>query len=486
MKVNELLDTMPKLAIQEPALLHAMLAVSSFHIAKLRDIPVTASWKHYHISIRRVARNVSSPTKRVLPSTLGAVMLLGFYELMSAEHQKWSDHLLGASQLIRQVEFWKVANYIKARKTEKRRLQAQLYHHELHIESTSLPYDNDTDDYIDPVEEDVDEDFIGLITGEEVAHDQRGRAFDDMTNDFPDGAHYTKQDIANYETQRDLFWWYCKQDVYQSFLSGNKLFMAYPMWRDCLPRAPIGRLHAIYGTFDHVILLFGRVTDFAAKDLKRKKQLLQANGGQWRPPVGVQVPGPPPPPDAGFAPPRSSSIPMFPGMMPDTGKQAKLPRGFSPPREQTPESSESTESNLERRTREAEERWKEIRASFQVLADALGPDFQALGEDHVQTITSVFGEASQFRTYGVASVWLNFYMALIALYRAHPDMPPAALMAAGISAKHTAIYAMQIGRIAAGIVEDTSSLAEVNTQIGASLIEATLALFMAGVQVSAL
>jgi hypothetical protein len=26
-----------------------------------------------------------------------------------------------------------------------------------------------------------------------------------------------------YESQRDLFWWYCKQDAFQSILSGNRL-----------------------------------------------------------------------------------------------------------------------------------------------------------------------------------------------------------------------------------------------------------------------
>ena len=31
------------------------------------------------------------------------------------------------------------------------------------------------------------------------------------------------QDAENYDNVRDLFWWYCKMDVYQSMLGGTKL-----------------------------------------------------------------------------------------------------------------------------------------------------------------------------------------------------------------------------------------------------------------------
>ena len=41
--------------------------------------------------------------------------------------------------------------------------------------------------------------------------------FDYATNRVSD------QDAENYDNVRDLFWWYCKMDVYQSMLGGTKL-----------------------------------------------------------------------------------------------------------------------------------------------------------------------------------------------------------------------------------------------------------------------
>ncbi|KAI9774650.1 MAG: hypothetical protein M1840_002899 [Geoglossum simile] len=62
--------------------------------------------------------------------------------------------------------------------------------------------------------------------------------------------------------------------------------MEYHRWGECLPRAAIGRLNAVYGTADHLWLLLGRLADFNARDLKRKKRAVDANGGQWKPSLG--------------------------------------------------------------------------------------------------------------------------------------------------------------------------------------------------------
>ena len=50
----------------------------------------------------------------------------------------------------------------------------------------------------------------------------------------------------------------------------------YDRWSHCPPRAPIGRRDAVHGTFDHLVLLLGRLSDFASKDLKRKKRAMGA------------------------------------------------------------------------------------------------------------------------------------------------------------------------------------------------------------------
>jgi hypothetical protein len=171
-------------------------------------------------------------------------------------------------------------------------------------------------------------------------------------------------------------------------------------------------------------------------------------------------------------------------MLPDTEGKPTLPRGFSPPRDaSSPESIES-DDDMEAARLEAEEEWEEIQSAFHLLEDNFGPDFQSLGPDHSQPVQTPFGTALQYRTFGIAAIWLNYWMARICCHRAHPSMPPAAMMAAGISAKQTEFYANQIGRAAAGIAPDLRHVAAVNPSVGSGLMESTFALFVAGVQVS--
>jgi hypothetical protein len=284
--------------------------------------------------------------------------------------------------------------------------------------------------------------------------------------------------------------------------------MPYNLWSHCLPRAPIGRLDAMYdfyglyelvitnlyyryGTFDHVILLLGRLADFTGKDLKRKRKVVQANGGQWRPPSGMTDW-----PSTATKTSPSQSLPMygshdrvltqtpfFAGMIPGTEGKATLPMGFSPAREEPPVSIDFEDHNIEHQTAEADEEWQEIRGAFNVLGDSFGPDFQALGPECSQPIQTPFGPALQYRTYGIGGIWMSYYMGLILCHRAHPSMPPAAMMAAGVAARETAFFANEIGRIAAGISPNSSAMTQVHTGVGAGLIESCFGLFVAGVQV---
>jgi hypothetical protein len=230
-------------------------------------------------------------------------------------------------------------------------------------------------------------------------------------------------------------------------------------------------------------LLLGRLAEFAAKDLKRKRKALQANGGQWRPPSVEPVePG-----SASQNVPHQSGppqMPSFAGMMPGTEGKAKLPRGFSPSREDSPISEDDNRS-LEDWTVEAEEEWHEIHTAFSILEEHFGPDFQPLGPEHCQQIKSPFGPALQYRTYSIAGIWIIYYMGLILCHRYRPTMPPAATVAAGIAARETGFYANEIGRISAAIAPDASQVTEVSTGVGAGLIECTFGLFIAGVQVRA-
>jgi hypothetical protein len=176
-------------------------------------------------------------------------------------------------------------------------------------------------------------------------------------------------------------------------------------------------------------------------------------------------------------------MPLFAGMIPGTEGKATLPRGFSPAREEPPISMDFENRSIEDQTVEAVEEWHEIRGAFSVLADCFGPDFQALGPECSQPIQTPFGPALQYRTYGIGGIWMSYYMGLILCHRAHPSMPPAAMMAAGVAARETAYFANEIGRIAAGIAPNSSVMAHVHTGVGAGLIESTFALFVAGIQV---
>lgn len=188
-----------------------MLAIASLHIAKLQNGPITASYKHYALSLRRVAKSVSLPSRRGHPATLAAALLLAFYECWSADHQKWSNHLLGARQLVREIGFAQMTRYIKRRTIEGRGQHSRQ-----------------DGDYFDearfqPHVDEVDENIVGHMMGNKVRYDQYGHIMDDDTPELDDGKEYTERDLEIYETQRDLFWWYCKQDTYQSILGGGRL-----------------------------------------------------------------------------------------------------------------------------------------------------------------------------------------------------------------------------------------------------------------------
>lgn len=469
--------TFPTLALNNSALLHAMLAIASLHISKLQGGPITASYKHYALSLRRIAKSVSLPTRRGHPATLAAALLLAFYECWAADHQKWSNHLLGAKQLVKEIDFDGMTRYIKRKKAQKRQEVLERQHYAF---DNGLEYDFDDQSQLRTHDE-IDENIVGILMGRKVSYDEYGRIIDDGRDAASWGKEYTARDLDIYETQRDLFWWYCKQDTYQSILGGGKLFLEYSFWCNCPPRAPLGRLNAIYGTFDHMILLLGRLANFQAKDIKRKRLAMKANGGRWQPPESMRAQQPPQaPPQNNTAPQTPPQMPNFSGMVPDV-QEAKLPMGFEPSRD-SPTSNQSEDTDLQSQTYAAIEEWQEIRDAFDLLESHFGEDFQALGPEFSTPIQTPFGSALQYRTYGIAGIWMNLYMGLITCYRCHPSMPPAAIMAAGITARQTAGYVNLLGRIAAGIAPDLSMVTEVNPGVGAALIESTTCMFVSAVQ----
>ncbi|KAI9821295.1 MAG: hypothetical protein M1827_004031 [Pycnora praestabilis] len=491
--------TLPTMALGNQGLLHAMLALASLHIAALQNSSTAASLKHYHYALRRVGKSVGLPTRRGEIATLAASLLLGFYEVMAAEHNKWSSHLRGATQLVKEINFAGMTRQAKAAKAQQ---STQVPKYPYQNVMGSYPQAYPSHFYRSEPGKDKDqpdENLISTLMGRKIKYNQHGQVINDVPNtQEPYDKRYTAKDMENFEIQSDLFWWYCKQDMIQSMISGNRLLLDYQRWGDCPPRAPIGRLDAVYGTMDHLMLLMGRISDFAAKDTNRKRKAVEANGGTWRPPPGMKL-GPPRPnaPPSGVSP-NPSSMPSSHAGQPNPGSAANysppsygmvpptlpgsLPSGFkSSWADSPPGGSTHSDLDLEAATVEAEDEWNEIRAAFRVFEESLGSDYRPLSPEYMQPLSTPFGPALYHRTYSIACIWIIFYTGRILIERSHPSMPPAAMVAAGVAASLTAGFANEIGRTCAGLVPSSPS-AVLNPALGAALMECSLGMFFAGVQ----
>lgn len=431
--------TLPVIAFHHPGLLHAMLALASFQLARIQGQTHVAAIRHYSRAIRRVARNVNSPSRRTHLATIAATLLLGYFEVWMADHKNWCKHLNGASILLREIPLGDQAR----RCLPKRR---QLEQQRTLSDPTFVPKEQEKLDY----------ELLRTITGCSVYPHDYGLEEDEA--EVEKSLEATSQDIEKFENLSDLFWWFCKMDVYQSVLGGTKLFMDYREWTQIPPRAPMARFGQIFGTYDHLILLLGRVANFAAKDLGRKRKAFKAPPG----------------------PPSGNTPPQFPGIIPVQGA-FQTPMGFSPPRHVSPQSDQADDVDPCSKFDAALEEWESIKKAFDALKDSFGPDFRPLSPEYADRRESPFGLAVQYRTYSISGVWMNYYMGLIHLHRAHPNMPPAAMQAAGMAARDTATYANQIGRIASGLWADNPRSTP-DPLLVAALIECSFCLFVAAVQ----
>lgn len=218
------------------------MAIASLQIAKLQQTPATAALKHYHWSIRRIAKNVKSPLKRSKLSTLAATLLLGYFEVWSSDHMKWCSHLFGARLLFKEIPMRDMSRVCLPVKRIKGLAGAGPGK-----ESSDLDYH-----------------LLSIITGTLVSAEdyglQDGQPLDERC------LYTTDRDVEQYDILRDLFWWYGKMDVYQSILGGTKLLydgplgcnppadalltsarysMEYEAWTQCPPRAPLSNFNAM-------------------------------------------------------------------------------------------------------------------------------------------------------------------------------------------------------------------------------------------------
>ena len=212
--------TLPMRALSHQGLLHAMLALSASHIAKLQRTSPTASLKHYHYALRRVAKALGQPAKRRDVSILAATLLLGYYEVTTAEHNKWNSHLAGARQLIMDIDFAGTGKRIAAQKAAGG--QNALYHEFHHVYDHPYPGREFRPDAPMQKDDEIDEDLVSAIMGWQIRYDQHGFILDGRKSETGNKP-LTPRELEEFDIQRDLFWWFCKQDMYQSMVSGNRL-----------------------------------------------------------------------------------------------------------------------------------------------------------------------------------------------------------------------------------------------------------------------
>lgn len=193
-----------------------MLALGALQIANLQRIPPTAAMKHYHLAIRRISKCVRSASKRAHPATLAATLLLGYFEVWSSDHTKWCRHLYGARILFREIPFRHMTRTVLAAKRRARERGERE-----RMEQIFNPLVDFHDEEARPEEEDLDVEFLRVISGRNLEEGDYGAGVD--LEGLPESQMATDRGIEHYEHLRDLFWWNCKMDVYQSILGATRL-----------------------------------------------------------------------------------------------------------------------------------------------------------------------------------------------------------------------------------------------------------------------
>lgn len=164
-----------------------MLALANVQVANLQDVYPTAAMKHYHLAIHRLGENIISPTKKTHIATLATALLLAYFEVWTSDHSKWCKHLLGARLILLDIPL---------------RTMSQICWHSWSSKHLST-------------DETLDMNLLSKITGSSIDYvaGNANHAYGNPSN----------QDLRLYENYADLYWWYCKMDVYQSILSGRPL-----------------------------------------------------------------------------------------------------------------------------------------------------------------------------------------------------------------------------------------------------------------------
>lgn len=184
---------LPTVALTNQALLYAILALASLHIGTMNLTTIQSSLKYYRLALERLAESIQIIKERIDLGTIAAALLLGYFEAMTAEYGKWTNHLLGVKCLFLELDIKEMANQLKWSR-----------------------YQSNVDG--------PDAVIVSQLMGQYISYDESSHGIDN--NIEPVRAPIAENDVQVRESYCDLFWSFCKQDVYQSIISGNQLLYA--------------------------------------------------------------------------------------------------------------------------------------------------------------------------------------------------------------------------------------------------------------------
>lgn len=205
------------MSLGHPALLHAIIAMSGLQMGNLGKVKPEIAYKQYSIAIRRLRRNAESVMRVAQPATLASALLLAYFDVWRSDHKEWCRHIFGARTVV---------NVLGLRDMSRRCLPAKLMRQRQKERMTGLSAESFFPTGTPNVEQAggtqyFDFRLLTIISGRSICPEDYGVGL----HQIPEESVYfvNDKDIQTYESFRDLFWWYCKMDVYQSILGATKL-----------------------------------------------------------------------------------------------------------------------------------------------------------------------------------------------------------------------------------------------------------------------
>lgn len=257
---------------------------------------------------------------------------------------------------------------------------------------------------------------------------------------------------------------YCESIFFQLWPELTAHSVDYHEWASCPPRAPMNMPDRMYGTFDHLTLLLGRVAAFSARDKARKLSEIRRHG-RWIPHPASRV---------AQGRPSNMPTPDFYGMSP-TPSSTAMPASY---RSCNGTQTSTTEEGWT--IEEALAEYKRIREALELFKVSLGPAFQPIGEGEL----TPFGNALIYSTFDLGCLWSVYNATCIVAIRSHPFRHPAAHVAAAMAASETVQFANEIGRISAGISPGPPNM-PLDPSFSAALAESCMPAFFAAIQYTA-